>query len=278
MPDRSDLIYRYDGSFDGLMCCVYDSFYRKELPLSIIDNEEPQHTLFDIRDVITDRAKAARVKNAIGEKISYEALGFIRNAFLTNLRDREIHILKFVYLGFTHRQVMRMLTNNTVNTLNKAVTNMLKEAERLRGFVRFSDFGGGLVAVIEPKNNVLPILRNHFVSRYPEECFIIYDKTHSLILAAQNGKSRIMPIDEFTPPSSGSEEMLYRALWRRFYDTIAVEGRENPKCRLSHMPKRYWANMTEMQAVDCGAISGDTEKTLTDGKSINFNLSNKCRK
>lgn len=258
------MIYRYDGSFDGLMCCVFESFYKKELPLLIIDNNEPQHSLFEIREIATDKGRAARVKNAIGEKISDDALSFIRNACLTTLQDKEIQILNFIRLGFKHRQVMRMLTNDTVNILNKAVLNMLKEAELLRGFVRFSDFGGGLVAVIEPKNNVLPVLRNHFLSRYPDGCFIIYDKTNSLVLAAQNGKSRIVQVDDFEPPSAEADEMHYRKLWKRFYDTIAVEGRENPKCRMSHMPKRYWAHLTEMQSEERGAISGGAEKMLSD--------------
>ena len=26
MRERVDIAYRYDGSFDGLMCCVFDSF------------------------------------------------------------------------------------------------------------------------------------------------------------------------------------------------------------------------------------------------------------
>jgi len=45
----------------------------------------------------------------------------------------------------------------------------------------------------------------------------------------------------------GSTERFYRDLWRRFYDTIAIEGRYNPKLRMTHMPKRYWGTMTEFQ-------------------------------
>ena len=46
---------------------------------------------------------------------------------------------------------------------------------------------------------------------------------------------------------AGAEELAYRKLWRTFYDTIAIEGRRNPKCRMTNMPKRYWAMMTEFQ-------------------------------
>ena len=46
---------------------------------------------------------------------------------------------------------------------------------------------------------------------------------------------------------AGAEERRYQDLWRRFYDTIAVEGRINPQLRRGNMPMRYWPNMTEFQ-------------------------------
>ena len=42
-------------------------------------------------------------------------------------------------------------------------------------------------------------------------------------------------------------EANYRILWKRFYDTIAIKERENPRGRMTHMPKRYWNTMTEFQ-------------------------------
>lgn len=48
------------------------------------------------------------------------------------------------------------------------------------------------------------------------------------------------------PPDEA--EKRYRRLWRCFYDTIAIRERENPKLRMSHMPKRFWPLLTEFQA------------------------------
>ena len=42
----------------------------------------------------------------------------------------------------------------------------------------------------------------------------------------------------------------YRHLWKRFYDTIEIKERRNPKLRMSNMPKRYWETMTEFQDED----------------------------
>ena len=54
-------------------------------------------------------------------------------------------------------------------------------------------------------------------------------------------------MDSFQTGPAGETELSYRKLWRAFYDTIAIEGRYNPKCRMTNMPKRYWAMMTEFQ-------------------------------
>ena len=42
----------------------------------------------------------------------------------------------------------------------------------------------------------------------------------------------------------------YRELWRMFYRTVEVEERHNPKCRMGHMPKRYWRYMTEFSTAE----------------------------
>ena len=54
-------------------------------------------------------------------------------------------------------------------------------------------------------------------------------------------------MEAFRAAAPGREERDFRRLWRRFYDTIAIEGRENPRCRMTQMPKRFWGTMTEFQ-------------------------------
>ena len=44
---------------------------------------------------------------------------------------------------------------------------------------------------------------------------------------------------------AGGEELEWRRLWRSFFNTIAIEGRINPKCQATHLPKRYRHVMTE---------------------------------
>lgn len=246
MPDQSDLIYCYDGSFEGLLCCVFESYAQKEIPLAIVGPNESQTMLFPGKKIIPDLLKANRVLTSIPIKMGDASLIFIKRAFLTCLEQKELYILLFLRLGYCHGPaVMNMLTNEVVNILLQAVKHLEKESHLLTGFLRFSIFNNVLVGEIEPKNCVLPLMTRHFCERFPEERFLIHDKTHGMGLVYQPYQSAIIPIGTLELPEVEEEEQNFRELWQIFYDTIAIQGRKNTKCRMSHMPKRYWKNMTE---------------------------------
>lgn len=76
----------------------------------------------------------------------------------------------------------------------------------------------------------------------------IYDRTHREALFYADGHSAIIPLEEFVMAPPDEAEKRYRRLWRCFYDTIAIRERENPKLRMSHMPKRFWPLLTELQS------------------------------
>ena len=245
MPDRGDVIYRYDGSFEGLMCCVFESYDKKEMPHSILC-EEYQLSLFPIKDIPTDVKRAKRVMDSIPQRMAKDTFDFIWRAFLSCLPEKEKYILLFMRMGYRHgAKVMKMMTHDVVHTLAKAVRHLGNETHLLSGFIRFSDYSGVLAAEITPKNFVLPILAPHFMNRYPEERMLIHDKTHEKVWMYERGQTQICDAEGFVLPEPGQEELEFRKLWRLFYDTIAIEGRYNPKCRMTHMPKRYWENMTE---------------------------------
>ena len=142
---------------------------------------------------------------------------------------------------------LRNFSDETLHPVVKAVRHLEGEAHLLKGFVRFSELGGVLGSEIEPKNRVLPILRSHFCARYQNERFFLYDRTHKEALFYAAGKAVIRPLEDFQMAPPDAAEANYRILWKRFYDTIAIKERYNPRCRMTNMPKRYWGTMTEFQ-------------------------------
>ena len=243
----TEMIYEYDGSFEGLLSCVFESYAQKEVLTAITCGEDIQSSLFPVRTVLTDRDHAARVYRKV-VKLSPEAADLLRRGFLTCLPDRELHLYRLVVkLLEEGPRFLRDLSDETLYPILRAVRHLNGEVHQYKGFVRFSDLGGVLGGEIEPKNRVLPLLRPHFCARYSGERFVIYDHTHREALFYQPGRWAIVPLDRFGVAAPDQAELDYRRLWRRFYDTIAIEERRNPKCRMTHMPKRYWNTMTEFQ-------------------------------
>ena len=246
----TDMVYYYDGSFEGFLCCVFESYANKEVLTAIYRDEDLVPTLFASRSIATDRDHANRVLRKIVRCSPYTA-NLLQKCYLTCLPDREIHMYHLVVKllkegpGF-----LRNFSDETLHPVVTAVRHLNGEAHQLKGFTRFSEFGGVLGGEIEPKNRVLPLLRSHFCARYQGETFFLYDRTHKEALLYANGKAVIQPLEHFEMAPPDEAEARYRLLWKRFYDTIAIKERYNPKCRQTHMPKRYWNTMTEFQNED----------------------------
>ena len=246
--DWTPVSYAYDGSFAGFLTCVFASYAHREEPMSFSTPEDGRISLWPGRTVDTDEARAQRVYRSLAPRLGQEGRRLAVYGFLTCLEERELWLWRFYQLGFEEKSaVSRDLAHPVVDTVRKAVRHLEEEAHLLTGFVRFSDLDGVLVGEIAPKNRVLPLLRPHFCGRYPQEQFLLYDKTHREALIHVPGRWSILPMEEFQMGRAGTEELQYRRMWRTFYDTIAIEERENPRCRMTHMPKRYWDNMTEFQ-------------------------------
>lgn len=240
----SEVIYQYDGTLDGFLCCVYESYVYKESPAAFCCDEDPL-SLYEVRTIITQPAYSQRVSRGI-ESRSTKALAVVRRGFLTCLADKELCLFAFIRkLLAEGAGFMRDLSDPVCYPLYRAIRRMNGELEKLRGFVRFSDYGGVLGAEIEPKNRVLPLLRGHFCQRYANEKFFIYDRTNRELLLYADGRSRIAQVEGFQPVLPESEELYFRALWKRFFQSVTIQERENPQCQNTFLPKRYRGTMTE---------------------------------
>lgn len=239
--------YRYDGSFAGFLCCIGEAVRLNRIPAAILSEEAPL-SLFPEQWIETEENRARRVYTALRKRISPQIQEQTALGFLTCCPEKELLLLQFIRMALQDgNTVLRRLTDPTIHTLLKAIQHLQHEAHLLTGFLRFSDSGGVLTSTIDPKNYVLPLLETHFSNRYSAERFLIWDRTHKTALIHFPGMQQILPMDSFTPPPPDRSESEYRLLWKRFYETVAIEGRRNPCCQRTHMPKRYWGNMTEHQ-------------------------------
>ena len=63
----NEMIYTYDGSFEGFLCCVFESFAQHEIPFAVWTPQRETATLYPVRDIETDSTKARRVFSSLGK-------------------------------------------------------------------------------------------------------------------------------------------------------------------------------------------------------------------
>jgi len=238
----------FDGSLDGFFTVVFDVYYEKLIPIAIMNEEYGQLTL-DCKShtVVTDTKKADRVLTGICEKISFDAAEIIYFAFMVPDESRYMALLSYIRLGFkVGASVNDHLKDDNVLKVHKLAKLAGKEAHLLRGFCRFSETKQGVFySPITPKNDVLPVLADHFTRRFMNHSWVIHDKTRNKA-AIYDGKKCIItdvPRDATVDLMDGEEET--RGLWMTFFDNLTIKERSNKKLQRQLLPLYFRGNMTE---------------------------------
>lgn len=240
--------YLYDGTFEGLMTCIYHH-YKKEKASGIYELTNYQQSLVHQSEIVeTDISKAKTVSDAINKLISREAYIHVYYSYLSNDANKENLILDFLIFAFKYgRNTMNFYTHEKVLPINEIYKRVAREEHRVLGILRFSDIGGILYAKYSPDNDISILLADHFADRYKFEKFIIFDeKRKKAVVYADNSweiKENIM-IDNFE--FSLNEEMIHK-LWKQYFTDLAIKERENINLQFQFVPARYRKNMTEFK-------------------------------
>lgn len=241
--------YVYDGTFEGLLSIVFDCYIKKVIPLKIVSKNELQINFLDnIERIETDDIKAKRIFNGIVKNISYDTLYNNYYAFLSNGKEKEMHILKYLLNGFiVGPKINTMLSLDFVFAVCAMRKRMLGEAHRFKGLLRFSEIGNNLFyASIHPDNNILENLGQHFIRRLPTQNFIIHDKIRNIVFLYNTKEYQIIDSYSLNIPNISEEERKYQELWTAFFKTIAIKERSNSRLQMQYMPKKYWEDLVEL--------------------------------
>ncbi len=248
--------YTYDGSFEGLLSCIFLIYQNRIPPADIVVNELMQFNLLDGNfQVTTDMDHAERVIKAINSYTNDEGGQLLYHLFLSELARIEMIIYELVKILMAVRD-MSVLNNfaNPIVLKSAQINRMIsREVHRMHAFVRFQKTRTGIFyAVIEPDFNVLPLLGEHFARRYADQPWLILDKKRSYGLFYDLNECRFVAAGELDVNSPGLEnlamdeqEMLFQKLWGVYFHSVNIKERNNPRLHLRHMPKRYWKYLIE---------------------------------
>lgn len=256
-------IYVCEDSLTGIFSGIYEVWKRKmtaeEAGLEVGDSFE-RRLFCEYIFCKAEERKALAVIRMIQKNLGVDVYEKISYALLSaDRRKAEMVFRAMLEAKKLSRKdrLMEHLGNEAVRAVFGMYRQVANEAHHYKGFVRFRELKNKtLFAKIEPKHAVLPCIAEHFADRFPQENWVIYDKTHEVFLIHEKGK-RYYFLQQYMcmKGDSGSaqniaggfseEEMDYEALWKEFVQSISVAERENRALQNQNLPLRFRTNLVE---------------------------------
>lgn len=240
------ILWCYDGTFEGFLSLVHESYIHKTIPDQITADESTPNLLDERQWIDTDDAIARRVAASLNERFSSEALQRIKHTFLCDDSSPERDLLLYIRLGFKSPRVLEDFAHPIVYAIHGYERRLLSTLHKMNAYLRFEELEDKtLYARISPPRNVLPLMGGHFRKRLRGENFIIHDTARSIALLHRENNINMMRVSSIQSPAFSEEEASFRHLWKTFFNSVAIESRINHSLQRSHVPMKYRTYMSE---------------------------------
>ena len=266
----------YDGSLAGLLSVLFEVF---SLDLQVdrlerADSFQPDMFGRPVQ-VTTSRPHAERVWSALERMQGFDQELVLR-CWLFGTVQSQTDILHLLIRLFREGiDGARDFRDEAILRCNQVNQKMGREIHRMHAFVRFAEAEDGLFfSEVQPDFDVLPLAVTHFEDRYQDQEWLIWDQLRGYGFWFIPGQAKSVRVDqdmfsrqlnpadaqtlaEAVPASYKSvREDGFQQLWASYFQSVNIEARNNPRLHLRHVPKRYWANLTEKRQ-PINALQGD---------------------
>lgn len=240
--------YIYDNTFSSLMSLISYLIEVDQIPDDIKNEKKYIQNLLD--EPVYLNLKEKELINSLKKKIPNNLFHTLYYVYLSEEKNKEMIIYEFVKKTLLYKnQIMHYLNIDCVYKVNKIANYVSRENHRMKGFLRFKKMSNFYYAEIEPTNNIIYILINHFKTRLSNEYWIIKDNKRNIYAIYDKKKVKIMNEKEIVKLNLAKDEReeAIENLWKTFFKTVTIKERKNRKCQMNFMPKKYWKNMLEME-------------------------------
>jgi probable DNA metabolism protein len=274
----ADTVLACEPTADGVLCAVAATYFAKtnKRRVRIANRICVQTGLFDmIVEVQTYYDMAERVlagfvrhvqdgcpRAARGACHAGCRFGCIRNiAYIAADVDNEAMpdaLFRYVKAGLDNgSKIQSMEADPYAGEGFEIARAMSAECEHARQFVRFSKLNNGVYfAPFRPKADVVPLIARYFKRRMGPTPFAILDEVHGTCLLSVDNDTQLIraepwDVEDLVRKLKVSDDEAYvRAMWKTFYDALALPGRDKSQraydLRTKWMPKRLWTYLPEL--------------------------------
>ena len=243
-------VYLYDGSFENLLILISELLNFKNNPDDIKDKYKFSPSLLDNAIDLKLDSKMNNLNDFI-DKFSLDIIHTVYYVLLSENDNKELVIYYFLKNALKYQNNIYLHRNLRCVNMAIDISNYVgREAHKLKGFLRFKLLKNNFYyAEVNPTNNVISILSNHFKKRLKNEYWLIKD-VYRNIYALYDKKNVYFLTDKEVVSLNlelSSEEENFEDLWKNFFETIGIKERKNLKVQRNFMPKKYWNYILEME-------------------------------
>lgn len=242
------MILIYDKTFEGFLTLVYDVYYEKLKPNSILKERPNNLILEEIKQIQSNEIKATKVLEAIKKKFSKKAFQTILNIFMCDNDDFELHLLNFIIIGFKDKNELFNINNSSIFYIQNLEKQLFRANHKMSGFLRFEELEDNtLYAKLESRFNLCYFLGKHFYKRLNNQNYIIHDINRKLAFIKDKTSIKVENIASFEEPNLSKDEEKFKKLWNGFFEAVSIESRKNEKLQKTLVPLLYRTYMTEFK-------------------------------
>ncbi|MBO5353909.1 MAG: TIGR03915 family putative DNA repair protein [Lachnospiraceae bacterium] len=251
-------ILQCEDSIEGIFSAVYSAWELKygheNTSIQVLGGEEETLELFTTYIPLKpDVEKAQKVLNTIQRVCSEAVYERLFYAACSDAADKADTIYRYIQTALRMgSRVVNHLADPAVARvmeLSRAVGNA---QHHYLGFLRFIEIPEHiLLARYEPKHRLTELIMPHFVERFPEERFVIWDTVRNVAGVHVPGESFVMlhlteaqtaVLRDYTEDNMEAEQ-----LWRAFVESISIKERENKKLQRNNIPLHFRTYMPEFK-------------------------------
>lgn len=242
--------YFFDGTKNGLLTCIFESFYDRRIPDDVTTECVQCGLLDEIVTIKTDSEKAERVYKCLKNCKTKYLVSDFNLTFRSGEKSRFKVLFDYLNVAISNKNidVSKAFALPEIQAFTDLKNRIYTETHRFKGFLRFMETEKGFYyACYEPDNDITELLVPHFTARL-QSPFIIHDIKRNILALCDGKRYKILDGGDngVTVFMSESEE-IFLDLWQQYYKSINIEERKNLRQMRNYMPERYWKNLSEKQ-------------------------------
>lgn len=252
------LVFRYDQSFEGLLCALFDAYAGKAFPEALIAPGEPEPLFTDrIHEVVTDEVHAGRVWRGLESRLGARARSMLVYAWHGEQAQADLLLLHCLRRVFDEGgSALADHADAKMKSLHRLALQVSHEREHLKQFVRLQKAADGTYfAAVTPEHDALPLALDYFTDRFADQRWLIYDRRRDYGYYYDGRTARRITLeddrgmiaDKLADRWLAEDERQFQMLWKNYFRALAIPQRTNERQQRRMMPRRYWKHLTEME-------------------------------